>query len=138
MSVFEHMEAEQMEAELVSFKQRRNNLEEELRDVNESIGAIKEEFNRRAIAAYWAANPHITELSTGDKVMVTDEYNAFYERDTRQRSRYDAGEIVTIGYIGVENGKPGYFMTEEFGGMTPYHVMLNMRRAYLAQQETTT
>jgi len=117
---------------------------EALRKVIESKQAIvdecREELDRRALAAYWEAHPNETSLNAGDKVMVTDEYNRYYNTDVATHgqlpSLYTAGTVVHIGGIGLNKRKPVYMWTNEFGGQTPITIAQGMRRAYLAQQET--
>jgi len=106
---------------------------DELSTYHQIMTQLTDEQDRRALAAYWKANPDLLPLAVGDKVTITEEYQAYYRRtNPNQGIGTEVGEVYGIEEIHIKNGEIDYFSMEEFGGRTPLYVVIGMRRAYLA------
>lgn len=86
------------------------------------------EQEARALAAYWAAYPHLVPLKDGDKVLVTRESEAMGDSDT-------VGSINTIkGDAFRLHGAWGYMIKLDASWGEVFRdisVVIDMRRAYL-------
>ena len=110
---------------------QRVNLEDRKRAVAETEAMIKRaeaELARRELEAYWQANPTLTRVADGDKVLVTAESKSM-------------GDSDPVGTVNTVKGKPFKFHNE-VGFMVSLDgswgevfreigVVIRMREAYL-------
>lgn len=94
------------------------------------IGHIENELVRRHLAAYWQANPQLTAIAVGDKLLVTEEFIECKKGLYRVNPiEWNLGVQCVVVYVNIYEGGV------DFGGIgtggVPLLTLVAMRRAYL-------
>lgn len=91
-------------------------------------------LGRRALEAYWAANPHLIRLEVGDKLAITQEFIDYIEAEVKQGYHYHVGDVWVVKDL---YAKECHIEKDEFMGRQvnlPLAYASDMRRAYLESQ----
>lgn len=105
------------------------------------IAEFQQVLDRRALNAFWAANPHLLRLEVGDKLLVTTALFAYRQRfggwPKREEDRLlhrDECEVVSI-FIDDQGVWCAIDIHGDQTGNIPMDVIQHMRRAYLEKQQ---
>lgn len=129
----------ELQAALERYKDERKKLNKQLSDNEKETEVIQRELDRRALNAYRLKHPETCR--SGDKVMVTEEFNDWYKQKNFFHSGYMPGRVFSV--IDVYMGDAGWDERGVFANMEefissdiPIGIMQNMRAAYLATNES--